>query len=506
MSTVDSTTSSTSSTSATSSSQYKSGDQLTSLGANGAMQVTGLASGLDTDSIVSALMEADTQQVTNLQNQQSGLTAENTQLTAIQTALQTVANDAQALSDPSLFADTQNITSTDSTLIGASATGSTGAVEGGYQIAVTQLASASQRTFSYTSSSSADTVTIDGQQISVAAGASADSLVSQINSDSNLDVWATVTQESSNGGPATIVMSNRNTGAPPSTGDYIAVSDTAGALTQQTQDAQAGVNAEYTINGVAGTSSSNTISSAVSSGTPSTSNQGATETIPGVSLSLNGLTGSDPVSVDVGSPAPSTTAITNAVQQFVTDYNSALSTIQTQLLTAPSSSDPTVGTLYGDSDLQQFVTSMRESMDATLSGLSGSLTNMLDIGVSTGATTGSGSPSQEAIDGDLTLNTTTLSQALENNSNGVQTLLTNWSVQFSEVVNNEGGAGGDISTRISTDDDQNSYLATQISNLQDANTQKQDALVQEFADMESELSQSQSTSSWLTSQLSSLSE
>ena len=62
-------------TSATSSTQYKTGDQLTSLGSSSQLQVTGLASGLDTNSIVTALMAADTQQVTNLQNQQSGITA-----------------------------------------------------------------------------------------------------------------------------------------------------------------------------------------------------------------------------------------------------------------------------------------------------------------------------------------------------------------------------------------------------------------------------------------------
>ena len=163
--------------SATSSSQFSTGDQLTSLGTGSPLQVTGLASGLDTNAIVNALMASQQQQVTNLTNQQSGLTAMNTQLQAIQTALTKVANDAQALGNPSLFAYTQTITSTNPTLVGATATSNNGAVVGGYQVSVTQLASASQRTFQFTSPSSADTVTIDGQQISLAAGASAQDLV-----------------------------------------------------------------------------------------------------------------------------------------------------------------------------------------------------------------------------------------------------------------------------------------------------------------------------------------
>jgi flagellar hook-associated protein 2 len=488
------------------SSQYSTGDQLTSLGSGSQLQVTGLASGLDTNAIVTALMATQQQQVTNLQSQQTGLTAMNTQLTNIQTALMTVANDAQALGNPSLFANTQTITSTNPTLVGATATSKNGAVVGGYEVSVSQLASASQRTFQFTSPSSADTVTIDGQQISLAAGASADSLVSAINSNSNMSVWATVTQEPSNGGPATVVLSDRATGAPDATGDFINVSDTGGALTEQTQYAQAGVDAEYTINGGATQhSSSNTISGAPVSGTPnSTTNSGATQTIPGVSLSLNGTTGSTPVSVTVGSPAPSTTNIQAAVQQFITDYNSAISLIQTQLTQAPSSSDPTQGTLFGDSDLQQLLSTMREKMDATVGGLTGNMSSMLDAGISTGAASGTAAPSQSAISGNLTLDVTTLTQALTSNASSVHSMLQSWSLSFSNLVENEAAPGGTISTRIAGDSSQISYLGTQISNLQEANQQQQASLVQQFAQMEAALSSSQSTSSWLTSQINAL--
>jgi len=495
---------STQSVSSGTSSSSSSGYQLTSLGGTSALQVTGLASGLDTNSIVQALMSADQQQVTNVTNQQSALTAMNTQLTAIQTALQTVANDAQALGNPSLFTPTQTITSTNSTLVSASALGSAGAVVGSYQVSVQALASASQRTFSFTSQSGANTVTIDGQQVSLAAGASADDLASAINTNSNLDVWATVTQEANGNGPATVVLSDRQTGEPPASG-YIAVSDTANALTQ-VGTGVAGTDAEYTLNNNTYYSSSNTISGAslgTSGGNP-TQGQGAQQTIPGVSLSLNGLTGSTPVTINVGSPTVNASSVQTAIQQFITDYNSAVSAIQTQLTTTPSSSDPTVGTLYGDADLTQLLSTMREQMDATLGGLTGGVTSMLDIGVSTGATTGSGSVSQSALNGDLTLDTTALTNALQANSSSVQKMLQSWSIQFSSLVNNEAAPGGDITTRIQGDNTQISYLGNQIDNMNAANAEKQQELVTEFADMEAALSQNQSTSSWLTNQLNSL--
>jgi flagellar hook-associated protein 2 len=486
-------------------SQFKTGDQLSSLGSGSALQVTGLASGLDTNAIVTALMATQQQQVTNLTNQQTGLTAMNTELTSIQNALTTVANDAQALGSPSLFAFTQTITSTNPTLVGATATSNNGAVVGGYQLSVSQLASASQRTFQFTSPASADSITIDGQQISLAAGASAQDLVNSINSNQNATVWATVTASPTNG-PATVVLSDRATGQPDTPTDFINVSDPGGALSEETQYAQAGVDAQYTINGGATQySSSNTISGAAVPGTPnSTTNSGATQTIPGVSLSLNGVTGSTPVTVTVGSPAPSTQNIQTAVQQFITDYNSAINLIQTQLTQAPSSSDPTQGTLFGDSDLQQLLSTMRNQMDATVGGLTGSISSMLDVGVSTGAASGTAAPSTSAISGNLTLNVSALTQALTSNSTAVHQMLQSWSINFSFMVNEEAAPGGTISSRIDGDNTQINYLGNQIDNLNEANTQKQSELVQEFAQMEAALSSSQSTSSWLTSQIASL--
>ena len=318
---------------------------LTSLGSGAPLQITGMASGLNTNAIVQALMSNDTQRVTNLQNQQTGLTALNTQLRSIQTMLQTVANDAKALQNPSLFTSTQTITSTNSTLIGATATSNNGAVVGGYQVTVSALASASQRTFSFTSPSADDSITIDGHTTSLAAGASAQDFVNSINSDSNATVWATVTASPANG-PATIVVSSRATGAPPSAGSFVTVTDdAAGALQEQTQYAQAGQNAQYTINGVAGQSSTNTISGAPDTSTPTSGAPGSTVTIPGVSLSLNGLTpASAPVSVIVGSPGANTQAVQAALQQFAAmeaalSANQATSSwLTSQIAALPSSS------------------------------------------------------------------------------------------------------------------------------------------------------------------------
>ncbi|MGH2873433.1 MAG: flagellar filament capping protein FliD [Solirubrobacteraceae bacterium] len=454
------------------------GYQLNSVG--GTTQITGLASGLDTDQIISEEMAIYDQPVTQLQNQQSGLTATNTQLTSIQSALQSLATDAQALADPSLFDTSQTVTSSNSALVAG--TGSTGAAVGGYQVSVTQLANAASRTYTFASPTSSGTITIDGQSVAVTAGESISDLVSSINSNSNLDVYAAASNSN------TVVLSDRATGQ--QTGSYIAVTDPTGTLTEQTSLAYAGQNASYSVDGGATqTSASNTLTSAIA----------------GVSLTLSGVTGANPVTIDVGAPAASESNVQTAINTFITQYNSVITQIQTQLSQQPSSSDPTQGTLYQDPSLSNLLVSMRSAMYTGGAGLPTGLASMLDLGVSTGATTGSSAVSASAVAGDLTLDPSTLSSQMSSNQSGVQSVLTSWSISFSELVNNEAAAGGTIDLSIQDDDQQYTQLGSQITAMQSALTDKQNDLVQEYAQMEAALSQNQSTASWLTSQTAQLS-
>ena len=457
------------------------GATVSSLGGSSPLQITGLASGLDTNSIISALIAIDKQPITALQNQSSGLTATNSALSSVQTALQQLSASAKALGSASLFTNTQTATSTNSTLVSATATTGTGAVIGSYQVGVTNLASSAQRTFSFTSPTAADTVTIDGQQVSLNANASAQDLVNAVNSNSNLDVWATATDS------GTVVFSNRATG---DTGtNYIQVSDTSGSLTEQTALAQQGANAQYTINGVAHSSASDTI----------------TNGIAGVTLSLNGLTTTTgTVTVNVSPPAPNSQSIQTAVQAFVTSYNQVISQIQTQLSTQPSKTDPTVGTLFGDPDLRDVLSNMRQAMYTPGSSLPQSMSSMLNIGVSTGAASGSALPSQNAINGDLSLNADTLTQALTTNPSGVAAMLKSWSQSFSGIVDTESQVGGTIDTRIQGDNQQISDISSRIQAMQETLNAKQTALQAQFAALEATLSQNQSTASWLSSQINAL--
>ena len=463
-----------STSSVSSSSSASSGLNLSSLGGGG-LQVTGLASGLNNNQIIQEEMAIYQQPVTNLQNQQSGLTAMNKQLTSIQSELQTLSADALAVGDPTLFMTQQAVTSSDTTRVQAAS--ASGAGVGGYQVSVSQLANSAQATYGFTSPTSNDAITINGSSYTISAGESIQDFVDSINSDNNGTVYAAATNS------GTVVFSSRQTGA----SSAVAVNDTGGALSLKSS--KAGQDALFSVDGVNGNSSSNTVTNAIA----------------GVTLTLTGVTTtSGPVTVNVGAPAPNSTNISNAINTFVTQYNKVISDVQTQLQQQPSSSDPTQGTLYGDPELKDLLTRMRSMMYTAGSGLPTGGATMDDIGVSTGATTGSGAESQSALAGNLTLNATTLTDMLTSNPSGVKSILSAWSSGFVSTVDNASDPGGTISARIGGDNSQISNLGNQISSMQSALTDKQNFLVQEFAQLEAALSSNQSQSTWLTSQIASL--
>jgi flagellar hook-associated protein 2 len=466
------------------SSQPISNQGLLSSGVSGTgslLQITGLASNLDTNSIINALMAIDRQPVTALTNEQKGLTALKGQLTSIQGTLQTLSLNAGALGSPALFANSQTVTSSDPTRV--SATTSTGAGVGGYQVDVTRLANSAQRTFTYASPASGDSLTIDGKPVTVTAGESIQDFVQSINSDSSQTVYAAAIDN------GTVVLSNRATGAPPSGGSFITVADAGGTLTEQAGKARAGQDATYSIDGVPGTSSTNTITGAIG----------------GVTLSLSGVTTtSGPVTVTVTPPGPNSSSIQAAVKTFVDSYNSVIDRVNSQLTQKPVTGDPTTGTLFGDGGLTDLLSSLREAIYTPNANLPAGMASLSDIGVSTGAASGSATFSQDAVNGKLTIDSGKLAAAIANNPTGVAKMLQGFSQSFGAIVDAQAGPGGSLDARIQGETSQISDISNQINNLNAILTERQTALQAQFANLEAALSQSQAQSNWLSSQIASL--
>ncbi len=204
-----------------------------SASAGAPLNITGLASGLNTNEIISALLAVERKPITNLSNQETTLEGQREQLQSFQSGLSQLTFAAQELGSPTLFNTTQTVSSSDINQV--TATTSSGAAIGGYELEVTQLANSAQRTFTFTSPAAAETLTIDGQEITLAAGASIQTLANSINSDSKATVYAAAV----NG--ETLVLSTRATGATGS--GFIQVSDPGGTLVEQAGLAKAGRNA-----------------------------------------------------------------------------------------------------------------------------------------------------------------------------------------------------------------------------------------------------------------------
>jgi flagellar hook-associated protein 2 len=445
---------------------------------------SGLASGLDTSSIISALMAAERLPVTRLTDEQEKLQGQQQQLQSIQSALQQLALAASEFSSPSLFESSQAVTSSEPSRVSAAT--STGAAIGGHEIEVTQLANAAQRTFSFTSPTSEQAVTIDGHAFTVTAGESAKELADAINSDSSATVYAAVLE-----GGATIVLSDRATGdtGTGTGGEFIQVSDPGGALSEQAGTAKEGKNAEYKIDGVAGSSSSNTVAGA----------------IPGVTLTLQGLTTTGPVTIDVQPPGASVSAVEAQVQAFVKLYNSTVETIEKQLATTPvskpqSAGEYATGSLFGDSELQGLLNEMRQAMYEPIAGLSAEMSSPADIGISTGAPTGGGASSQASLNGLLVLNPTKLSEAVKSNPAGVQQMLVKWSQSLQSTLTAVAEPGGTLEARINGDSSQVTELKTQISGMDEVLDQREKALQATYAELEGVISQNTAQASWLTAQ------
>jgi len=161
--------------------------------------------------------------------------------------------------------------------------------------------------------------------------------------------------------------------------------------------AVAGANASLTVDGVPISSASNTVTGA----------------IPGVTLNLLGATSGSPVALAVQSDA---SQVSTAVNQFVTDYNSVIGLINAQYTVSSTTSSS--GTTTNAEGIL--------ATDPTLTGLQSALEQAVNYAYTppTGTTTTVSSLNDLGItannDGTLTVDSTTLDNALSNNPNDVQ--------------------------------------------------------------------------------------
>jgi flagellar hook-associated protein 2 len=345
--------------------------------------------GLDVTSAVNAAVTAAEAPEQAWESQESTLQNQISALTAIQTDATNLDNDMQSLNSITGPLSARTVTSSNSNVVSASA--ASGTTIGNHVVEVNSLATTASWT-SATFASGSTALPAGNFTITTGSGATAtvttdgtttlSDVASQINSD-NLGLSASVVTDAT--GSRLAIISNSSGSAANFT---ISSSDPTGyGFTQ----AVTGANAALTVDGISISSASNNVTGAV----------------PGLTLNL--LSANPGVQVSLG-VTPDASQASTAINQFVTDYNTAIQALSSQFTFSSSTSSE--GPLASDTVVRNLQNELMQAVDYTATPASGQTTTTVPNLSSLGITVNN--------DGTLSVDSGTLTAALTNNFGDVQ--------------------------------------------------------------------------------------
>ncbi|WP_372873872.1 flagellar filament capping protein FliD [Pseudomonas sp.] len=372
--------------------------------------ITGIGSGLDINSIVGALINAEkAPKQAQLARLEKASTTKFSALGQLKGALGTFQTAMKNLNSPALF---EKRTATSSNSSALTATASKTALAGSYKVTVERLASASKVATAALASDFAATGT---GQLSVKLGASDAGVSVDIASGDTLvgirdklnaalkdkGITANIVNNPADG-TSRLVLNAKETGG----GQDISIETADAGLTALVVDGasevvgdaagylQQAADAEFTIDGLALKSSSNSVDGA----------------IPDVTFTLVGKTEVDkPLTVNVGQDKSGVTA---NIKKFVEAYNKLIATTSelTSVVAVGEGKAPVVGGLVGDASVRMLLSGVRNELvnPADQEGVR----VLADLGITT------------QKDGTLKIDDATLSTALTDNFDAVGAFFT----------------------------------------------------------------------------------
>lgn len=309
---------------------------------SGSFSVGGLQSGLDTDAIIEALVNVKTEQlITPLENRVLELQDYQTALDAVGDDMNSMLGAASLLRNITSYEGRSSDTS-DSTTVSINSTSST-AAKGTYAITISQLAQSSKKYFTGVVNSNLQqfgtgliTITSSGVTKTVDITSSNNTLEGirdAINNTSGMPITASIVNDGSGATPYRLVLTATSTGlASEITNDISTVLTLTNDAGLNANAANLARDANLNINGLALVKSSNTI----------------TDGIPGLSISLLQTETVDPIRITVDADY---TAVSSAINNFVTAYNNVIEQFQEQFARDTTTFQST-GVLAGDFALQ----------------------------------------------------------------------------------------------------------------------------------------------------------
>jgi flagellar hook-associated protein 2 len=475
---------------------------------SGTVSFSGLATTMDTKSIVSQLMALERRPQTLLNNQKTVLQSKIDVFDKLNAALKSLQGVAAGMNSAATFA-AKSMAVADSSVLSAQASGA--AVVGTHTLVVTQLASYQRQVSAsgYASETDANfntgTISIaddkGGTPVSITIGAgsnSLDGIAAAINSSGG-NFSASVINDGNPGSPYRLMVSGLDTRnytidfsgltTPPTAPNGAAYANP--SFPQSGATYVAGSDASFTLDGLTMTRNSNTVGDA----------------LPGVTLNLlrgGGATSSFTISNDSKS-------VTDKINEFISSFNSAVTIIQQQ--SVYNAATKTAGVLSGDSTIRNLQAGLQNILGSQVSGVSGPYSVASQIGIKTKS------------DGTLELDAAKLSSALGSNFNGVIDLFTRNSGTSGLPDNQYGLAeqfkkrleqltkpyisayfdgNGIIASRINTIKSQMTGIDNQVARMETLVAQKEESLNRQFAAMEKLVNSLQTQGSQLNSILNSM--
>jgi flagellar hook-associated protein 2 len=450
--------------------------------------VGGLVSGLDTQSIISNLMELERQPITLLEQREKAFQVKLSAYGEVKSAVSEFESAVNALRYPSNFGASSSASSNEDIL---TVTSSGSAALGDHSIVVHRLAQAhTVRSAPFTASTdvvgtgtlsiqvgTADAVevTIDADHETLAGIASAiNDADAGVNAgtidDGQGNVYLTLTSEEA-GANNTITVNINNGGS----GQLDSLYEGGSLVTTQ-----AAANSRLTLDGIDVERSSNTISDLIS----------------GVTFNLRTADDAETVNVNV---ERDTDAIKEKISTFVDAYNKLIDELSSQQ--AYGGEDGSSGALIGDATIRSLTRSLPSILGRQVAGTESGTATLFGIGIS--------------IDryGKMQMDDSDISDALANNISDVVTIftadtetsqgiVTALSDYLDTVLNPTDGmiAAREDGLQGSIDD-----LQDQQEVLEDRISKREDTLWAQFNNLETLLSGYQQTSDYLTQQITALS-
>ncbi len=309
----------------------------------GALTMSGVGSGLDIGSMVTALMKVERQPLTKLKKQQSDIDVQVSAYGKLKSAIADLVNAAKELGDPDSFAK-HTVSSTSENVATVSA--GRGAAAETHTITVTQLAqqhrlssaayasstaAVGEGTYTFTYGTTSFDVTIDATNNTLAGLRDAIN-----NATGNSGIGASIVNAT---GSSHLVLTAKQSG----TANAITAPGGFGFTEQQ-----AALNAELTVDGFAVSSASNTV----------------TGVVTGLTINVKAV-GSTTVT-----SAPDTGAMTKTMQDFATAYNGLVNRVKSL-----RTSD-----LKGEGLLMGVESTLRNLMFGTVTNAAGESESAIDYG------------------------------------------------------------------------------------------------------------------------------